>query len=86
MDEDSEPRTINSVDSGLLELKTAVQNMNIQIESIQGRIKEYVPCTLGYPCCHLPPPFLQADGEGILRAETEPQGDRVGPPQGEETT
>jgi len=41
VDEDSESRTINAVDSGLLELKAAVQNLNIQIESVQSRIKEY---------------------------------------------
>ena len=39
---DFESRTIGAVDSGLLELRTAVQNQNAQIESVQGRIKEYV--------------------------------------------
>jgi hypothetical protein len=41
VDEDHELRTINAVDSGLLELKAAVENLNIQIESVQTRIKEY---------------------------------------------
>ena len=72
MDEDSESRTINAVDTGLLELKTAVQNLNIQIESIQGRVREYGGCTLGYLCLSLTPPFVQADREGILCLETEP--------------
>ncbi|KAF9653780.1 hypothetical protein BDM02DRAFT_3182236 [Thelephora ganbajun] len=40
VEEDTKPRTINAVDSGLLELKTAVQNLSVQIESIQNRIKE----------------------------------------------
>ena len=58
MDEDSESRTIGAVDSGLLELKTAVQNLNAQIESVQGRIKEYVHALLvtRIPCS----PFLLA--------------------------
>ncbi|KAF9647526.1 hypothetical protein BDM02DRAFT_3187864 [Thelephora ganbajun] len=40
VDEGTESRTINGVDSGLVEFKTAVQSLNIQIESIQNRIKE----------------------------------------------
>jgi len=55
MGEDSESRTINAVDTGLLELKTAMQNMNVQIESIQGRIKEYGARTLGHSCLSLTP-------------------------------
>ncbi|KAF9791219.1 hypothetical protein BJ322DRAFT_436391 [Thelephora terrestris] len=38
--EDTDNQTITAVDSGLLELKNAVQNLNIQIESIQAQIKE----------------------------------------------
>lgn len=56
MDEDSESRTINAVDSGLLELKTAVQNLNTQIESIQGRVKEYGAAHLVTRAYHLPLP------------------------------
>lgn len=57
MDEGSESQTINAVDSGLLELKTAVQNLNTQIESIQDRIKEYGARTLSYSCLSLTPSF-----------------------------
>ncbi|KAF9651091.1 hypothetical protein BDM02DRAFT_3127227 [Thelephora ganbajun] len=40
VDEDTESLAINVVDSGLLELKTAIQNLNTEIEPTQNRIKE----------------------------------------------
>lgn len=44
MDEDDglEERAITSVDRGILELKTAVHSMHLQIDSVQEKIDQYV--------------------------------------------
>jgi charged multivesicular body protein 7 len=41
-DDALEERAITSVDRGILELKTAVHSMHLQIDSVQEKIDQYV--------------------------------------------
>lgn len=77
---------ITAVDRGILELKSAVQNLHAQVEDIQRKVDGWVAFRCGSLCYLTDHKFIQMYDEGICRIGAETKTHRIELPSVEETT